>query len=433
MQAHKSEQGQKSHISELKSRLLFVLFALIVFRVGAHIPLPGVDSMKVAALFKTGTGGAVKFFNAFTGGALKQMSIFALSLMPYISSSIIIQLLSMTLPRLEQLKKEGGSGRRKLNQYTRVLTIILSSVQSLAISSYLISNNSVLISPTSFTMLTALSLATGTLFLMWLGEQISERGIGNGISLLIFAGIVSRFPVDISQLFMNAKNGNGIGSFGIMLLFVFSILLILFVVFIERGIRKITINYPKRFQGRQLMGGGSSHLPLKINMAGVIPAIFATAIILVPLQIVNFFPKSADVLHLLQPGRPLYFVFTAAAIAFFCFFYTSMVFSPKEMADNLKKSGALVPGIRPGQQTAAHIDTIMTRLTLVAAFYLTFIVLIPSVLRGQNISFSFGGTSLLISVVVVMDFISQIQAHMLPSKYGSLMKKSSKNQMSLLR
>lgn len=421
--------------SELKARLLFVLGAFFVYRVGAHIPVPGIDPKALAIMFEQQSGSILDMFNMFSGGALMRLSLFALGIMPYISSSIIMQLMTVVIPTMEQMKKEGESGRRKISQYTRYGTVVLATFQAIGISLALQNQTagglSVVLNPGfSFVVITTITLVTGTIFLMWLGEQVTERGIGNGISMIIFAGIVSGLPKAVGGTLELARTGEMNGAF-IILLFLLSLSVTALVVFVERGQRRILINYPKRQQGRKMYGGQSSFLPLKINMAGVIPPIFASSIILFPATIASWFGNNEgfawlqDIATMLSPGQPVYVMFYAAAIVFFCFFYTALVFNSKETAENLKKSGAFLPGIRPGLQTSAYIDKVMTRLTLVGAFYITLVCLLPEFLIIYwNVPFYFGGTSLLIIVVVVMDFISQIQTHVMSQQYEGLMKKA---------
>ena len=421
--------------SELKARLLFVLGALFVYRVGAHIPVPGIDPKALAVMFEQQSGSILDMFNMFSGGALMRLSLFALGIMPYISASIIMQLMTVVIPSMEQMKKEGESGRRKISQYTRYGTVVLATFQAIGISLALQNQTagglSVVLNPGfGFIAITTITLVTGTVFLMWLGEQVTERGIGNGISMIIFAGIVSGLPKAIGGTLELARTGEMNGAF-IILLFLLSISVTALVVFVERGQRRILINYPKRQQGRKLYGGQSSFLPLKLNMAGVIPPIFASSIILFPATIAGWFGNSEgftwlqDIATMLSPGQPVYVMIYAAAIIFFCFFYTALVFNSKETAENLKKSGAFLPGIRPGLQTGAYIDKVMTRLTLIGAFYITLVCLLPEFLIVYwNVPFYFGGTSLLIIVVVVMDFISQMQTHVMSQQYDGLMKKA---------
>ncbi|MFZ2540962.1 MAG: preprotein translocase subunit SecY [Gallionella sp.] len=417
---------------DLKKRLLFVLAALVVYRIGTFIPVPGIDPMALESLFKSQSGGILGMFNMFSGGALSRFSVFALGIMPYISSSIIMQLMTVVSPQLEQLKKEGESGRKKITQYTRYGTVFLALFQGLGISIALESQPGLVIDPGLLFRLTAVAtLVSGTMFLMWLGEQITERGIGNGISLIIFAGIAAGLPHAIGGTLELTRTG----AFSIplvLLLFVGAIAVTAFVVFVERGQRKILVNYAKRQVGNKIYGGQSSHLPLKLNMSGVIPPIFASSIILFPATIAGWFGSSEgmswlkDIGSTLSPGQPLYVMLYALAIVFFCFFYTALVFNPKETADNLKKSGAFVPGIRPGDQTARYIDKIMSRLTLSGAVYITAVCLLPEFLIVKwNVPFYFGGTSLLIIVVVTMDFMAQVQSYLMSHQYESLLKKAS--------
>jgi preprotein translocase subunit SecY len=417
-------------LGELKRRLLFVLLGIIVYRIGAHIPVPGIDPVRLADLFKQEQGGILSLFNMFSGGALQRFTVFALNVMPYISASIIMQLITVVSPRLEQLKKEGESGRRKINQYTRYGTLLIGTFQGLGISKWLVSNGTVLDPGFSFYFISTLTLVTGTMFLVWLGEQITERGVGNGISLIIFAGIVSRFPSAIAEVLNQVKQGQ-MQVISLFLLIAVVVCVTAFVVYVERAQRKITVNYARRQQGRKLYAAQSSHLPLKINMAGVIPPIFASSIILFPGTIAQWFANVpgmswlTQVSLMLSPGQPLYLLFDAAAIVFFCFFYTALVFNPKETADNLKKSGAFIPGMRPGEQTANYIDLVMTRLTLVGAIYLTLVSLMPEFfIVAWHVPFYFGGTSLLIVVVVLMDFMAQVQAHLMSHQYESILKKA---------
>ncbi|WP_198245985.1 preprotein translocase subunit SecY [methane-oxidizing endosymbiont of Gigantopelta aegis] len=427
--------SKMSGFSELKTRLLFVLGAFFVYRVGAHIPVPGIDPKALAVMFEQQSGSILDMFNMFSGGALMRLSLFALGIMPYISASIIMQLMTVVVPQFEQLKKEGESGRRKISQYTRYGTVFLATFQAIGISIALQNQTAgglaVVISPgLSFIVITTITLVTGTIFLMWLGEQVTERGIGNGISLIIFAGIVSGLPSAIGGTLELARTGEMNSAF-IVLLFLVAIAVTALVVFVERGQRRIIIQYPKRQQGRKMYAGQSSFLPLKLNMAGVIPPIFASSIILFPATIAGWFGNAEgfgwlqDISTILSPGQPVYVLCYAAAIVFFCFFYTALVFNSKETADNLKKSGAFLPGIRPGAQTAAYIDKVLTRLTFVGAFYITLVCLLPEFLIVYwNVPFYFGGTSLLIIVVVVMDFISQMQTHLMSQQYEGLMKKA---------
>jgi preprotein translocase subunit SecY len=423
--------GSASKLGDLKQRLLFVIGALIVYRVGAHIPVPGIDPVVLESLFRSQQGGILGMFNMFSGGALSRFTVFALGIMPYISASIILQLLTVVVPHFEQLKKEGEAGRKKITQYTRYGTVVLALFQGLGIAIALEAQPGLVLDPGIMFRLTAVTaLVTGTMFLMWLGEQITERGIGNGISLIIFAGIVAGLPHAIGGTLELVSTG----AFSIPLvivLFIGAVAVTGFVVFVERGYRKITVNYAKRQVGKQIVGGQTSHLPLKLNMAGVIPPIFASSIILFPATLAGWFGSNENMLWLkdfsaiLSPGQPLYVMLYATAIIFFCFFYTALVFNPKETADNLKKSGAFVPGIRPGEQTARFIDKIMTRLTLVGALYITLVCLLPEFLIVKfNVPFYFGGTSLLIIVVVTMDFMAQIQSYLMSQQYESLLKKA---------
>lgn len=424
-----NKRSTLSGLAELKQRLLFVLWGLIVFRIGAHIPVPGIDAARLAEIFSNSQNNILGMANVFSGGALQRLSIFALGIMPYISASIIMQLLTVISPALEQLKKEGENGRRKISQYTRIGTLFLATFQAIGMSKFLAGSGSTLHSGMLFYTTTVITLVTGTMFLMWLGEKITERGVGNGISLIIFAGIAAGLPKSIGNTFEQVRQGT---MQPIALVFLVLILLAVtaFVVFIERGQRRITVNYAKRQQGRKIYAAQQSHLPLKINMAGVIPPIFASSLILFPASISQWFGQAkaswlADIGMALQPGQPLYIVLFTSGIIFFCFFYTALVFNPRETADNLKRSGAFIPGIRPGEQTATYIDKVMTRLTLAGAAYITAVSILPEFLvLGWQVPFYFGGTSLLIIVVVIMDFIAQIQAHLMSQQYESLMKKA---------
>ncbi|MCX7104962.1 MAG: preprotein translocase subunit SecY [Methylococcales bacterium] len=427
--------NKSSGFSELKARLLFVLGALIVYRIGSHIPVPGIDPKALQVMFEQQSGSILDMFNMFSGGALMRLSLFALGIMPYISASIIMQLMTVVIPSMEQMKKEGESGRRKISQFTRYGTVVLATFQAIGISLALQNQTagglSVVLNPGfSFVAITTITLVTGTVFLMWLGEQVTERGIGNGISMIIFAGIVSGLPKAIGGTLELARTGEMNGAF-IILLFLLSLSVTALVVFVERGQRRILINYPKRQQGKKMFAGQSSFLPLKLNMAGVIPPIFASSIILFPATIAGWFGNAEgfawlqDVATMLSPGQPVYVIFYATAIIFFCFFYTALVFNSKETAENLKKSGAFLPGIRPGIQSSIYIDKVMTRLTLIGAFYITLVCLLPEFLIVYwNVPFYFGGTSLLIIVVVVMDFMSQMQTHVMSQQYDGLMKKA---------
>jgi preprotein translocase subunit SecY len=423
--AENSLLGLSGKFGDLKRRLLFLLGALIVYRIGAHVPVPGIDPVRLAELFKSQQGGILDMFNMFSGGALSRFTIFALGIMPYISASIIMQLLTVVSPQLEQLKKEGESGRRKITQYTRYGTLFLATFQALSIAIALESQRGLVLEPgLAFRFITVVTLVTGTMFLMWLGEQITERGIGNGISLIIFAGIAAGFPRAVGGTLELARTG----AFSIP---VGAVLVTGLVVFVERGQRKILVNYAKRQVGRKVYGGQSSHLPLKLNMAGVIPPIFASSIILFPATLAGWFGSNEgmtwlrDISGKLSPGQPIYVLLYASAIVFFCFFYTALVFNPKETAENLKKGGAFVPGIRPGEQTAKYIEKIIMRLTLVGAIYVTLVCLLPEFLIVKwNVPFYFGGTSLLIIVVVTMDFMAQVQAYVMSHQYESLLKKA---------
>ncbi len=420
---------------DLKQRLLFLLMALVVYRVGAHIPVPGIDPDQLASLFRSQQGGILGMFNMFSGGALSRFTVFALGIMPYISASIIMQLLTVVVPQLEAIKKEGEAGRRTITKYTRWFTLALALFQALGIAVALESQQGLVIEPGLVFRFTAVvSLVTGTMFLMWLGEQITERGLGNGISIIIFAGIVAGLPNAIGGMGELVRTGS-MHAFAALVIVALVILVTGFVVFVERGQRKITVNYAKRQVGNRVYGGQTSHLPLKLNMSGVIPPIFASSIILFPATLAQWFTSGEsnsavitalkDMAATLSPGQPVYVLMYAAAIIFFCFFYTALVFNSRETAENLKKSGAFVPGIRPGEQTARYIDKILMRLTLSGAIYITAVCLLPEFMRLQwNVPFYFGGTSLLIIVVVTMDFMAQVQAYMMSHQYESLMRKS---------
>lgn len=418
-----------SGLAELKARLLFVMFAIFVYRIGTHIPVPGINPDQLQAMFNQNQGTFLGMFNMFSGGAIERMSIFALGIMPYITSSIIMQLLTATTPQLEQLKKEGESGRKKIAQYTRYGALLFASIQAIAISTGMLSGLA-FEANFSFYFTAFVSLVTGAMFLMWLGEQITERGVGNGISLLIFAGIVAGLPSAIGQSLEQAAQGQ-IQPLALLVVGVIAVVVIAVVVFIERGQRRITVNYARRQQGRKVFQAQSSHLPLKVNMAGVIPAIFASSFLLFPASLGQWFGQSdgyeflADLALILGPGQPLNVLLFTVLIVVFCFFYTSLVFNPREISENLKKSGAFIPGIRPGENTARYIDGVMTRLTMFGAAYMTAICLLPQFLQtSANVPFYLGGTSLLIVVVVCMDFMSQIQSHLMSHQYESLMKKS---------
>jgi preprotein translocase subunit SecY len=426
-----SQLAKTGKFGDLRRRLFFLLMALVVYRIGAHIPVPGIDPNQLQELFQGQQGGILSLFNMFSGGALSRFTVFALGIMPYISASIIMQLMTYVVPTLEQLKKEGEAGRRKITQYTRYGTLGLAIFQSISIAIALESSPGLVLSPGfGFRMTAMISLTAGTMFLMWLGEQITERGLGNGISILIFAGIVAGLPSAIGGLFELVRTGAMSIIVSLAIIVVVG-LVTYFVVFVERGQRKILVNYAKRQVGNKVYGGQSSHLPLKLNMAGVIPPIFASSIILLPATVVSWFSTGdslrwlkniADALH---PGQPVYVMLYAAAIIFFCFFYTALVFNSRETADNLKKSGAFIPGIRPGDQTARYIDRILSRLTLVGALYITAVCLLPEFLiLKYNVPFYFGGTSLLIIVVVTMDFWAQVQSYVMSQQYESLLKKA---------
>ena len=431
MATNQSLMSLTGKMGDLKRRLLFLLGALIVYRVGAHIPVPGIDPVSLAELFKSQRGGILDMFNMFSGGALSRFTIFALGIMPYISASIIMQLMSVVSPTLEALKKEGESGRRKITQYTRYGTLVLAIFQGMGIAVALEAQRNLVIEPgLMFRLTTMLTLVSGTMFLMWLGEQITERGIGNGISLIIFAGIAAGLPNAVAGTLELQRTGAFSIPF-VLLLFGLIVGVTAFVVFVERAQRKILVNYAKRQVGRKVYGGQASHLPLKLNMAGVIPPIFASSIILFPATLGSWFGAGdhmawlRNIASTLHPGQPVYTVLYAAAIIFFCFFYTALVFNPKDTADNLKKSGAFVPGIRPGDQTARYIEKITMRLTLAGALYVTLVCLLPEFLIVlKSVPFYFGGTSLLIIVVVTMDFMSQVQAYMMSHQYESLLKKA---------
>ncbi len=417
-------------LSELWARLRFLLLAIIVYRVGAHIPVPGINPERLADLFRQNEGTILSLFNMFSGGALERMSIFALGIMPYISASIIMQLMTTVSPHLEQLKKEGESGRRKISQYTRYGTLVLALVQAAGMSVGLAGQGVAFAADFGFHFVAVTTFVTGAMFMMWLGEQITERGIGNGISILIFAGIVAGLPSAIGQSFESARLGD-INIFALIVIGVLAVAIIAFVVFIERGQRRIAVHYAKRQQGRKVFAAQTSHLPLKVNMAGVIPAIFASSILLFPASLGAWFGQSEgmgwmqDLSQAIAPGQPLNILLFSAGIIFFCFFYTALMFNPKDVAENLKKSGAFIPGIRPGEQSARYIDGVLTRLTMFGALYMTAVCLLPQFLVvAANVPFYLGGTSLLIVVVVVMDFMAQVQSHLVSHQYESLMKKT---------
>ena len=424
-----------SKFADLRRRLIFLVLALVVYRIGAHIPVPGIDPDQLAQLFDSQSGGILGMFNLFSGGALSRFTVFALGIMPYISASIIMQLLTIVLPTLEAMKKEGQAGQRKITQYTRYATLVLATFQALGIAIALEAQAGLVIDPGfTFRMNTVITLVTGTMFLMWLGEQITERGLGNGISIIIFGGIAAGLPGALGGLFELVRTGS-MSALSAILIVAIVIAVTYFVVFVERGQRRVLVNYAKRQVGNKVYGGQASHLPLKLNMAGVIPPIFASSIILFPATIAGWFTAGEttssvtlfikDLAATLSPGQPVYILMYALAIIFFCFFYTAMVFNSRDTADNLKKSGAFVPGIRPGDQTARYVDKILTRLTLIGAAYMVLVCLLPEflVLRW-NVPFYFGGTSLLIIVVVTMDFMAQVQSYMMQQQYDSLLKKA---------
>ncbi len=431
MATNAANLAKTGKFDDLRRRLVFLLLALVVYRIGAHIPVPGIDPAQLQQLFKGQEGGILNLFNMFSGGALSRFTIFALGIMPYISASIVMQLLGYVLPAFEQLKKEGEAGRRKITQYTRYGTLGLALFQSLGIAMALEASAGLVISPGfGFRMTSVVTLTAGTMFLMWLGEQITERGLGNGISILIFAGIAAGLPSALGGLFELVRTG-AMSIIVCILIVALVGVVTYFVVFVERGQRKILVNYARRQVGNKVYGGQSSHLPLKLNMAGVIPPIFASSIILLPATIANWFSTGdsmrwlKDIASTLSPGQPVYVLLYAAAIVFFCFFYTALVFNSRETADNLKKSGAFVPGIRPGEHTAKYIDKILLRLTFAGAIYITLVCLLPEFLiLKYNVPFYFGGTSLLIIVVVTMDFMAQVQNYMMSQQYESLLKKA---------
>jgi|TARA_B100001063_G_scaffold244736_1_gene278394 preprotein translocase subunit SecY len=417
-------------MEELRKRLLFVFGAILVYRIGTYIPVPGINPAALASFFEQQSGTIIDMFNMFSGGALERFSILALGIMPYISASIIMQLMSATMPALKEIKKEGETGRKKITQYTRFGTLGLATLQAGGVAVALQAQGIALYSGSGFVFSTIVTLVTGTMFLMWLGEQISEKGIGNGISIIIFISIVSGLPTAVGGTLELASTGE-LNSFLVVMILILAIAVTAFVVFIERGQRKITVNYARRQQGRKMVQAQSSYLPLKLNMAGVIPPIFASSIILFPSTLGQWAGSTEnmswlkDISSTLAPGQPLYVTFYAAAIIFFCFFYTALVYDSRETSENLKKSGASIPGVRPGEQTSKYIDNVLTRLTAVGAIYITLVCLLPEFLIiGLNVPFYFGGTSLLIIVVVIMDFIGQLQSHMMNYQYGSLMKKS---------
>jgi len=429
--ANTSLVGNANKFGDLKRRILFLVGALIVYRIGAHVPVPGINPAELAKLFQSSQTGLLDMFNMFSGGALERFTVFALGIMPYISASIVLQLASEIVPTLKQMKKEGDAGRRKITQYTRYATLALASFQSFGIAVMLFKQPGLVVAPQlEFYVTTVVSLVTGTMFLMWLGEQITERGLGNGISLIICAGIAAGVPAAIGKTLTLTSQGS-LPILLVIALFVAVIAVTYLVVFVERGQRKVLVNYAKRQVGNRVVQGQSTHMPLKLNMAGVIPPIFASSIILFPATVLGWFGNTeglgvlksiADKLH---PGQPVYVLLYAAAIIFFCYFYTALVFNPKETADNLKKSGAFIPGIRPGEQTSRYIEKIILRLTLIGAIYITLVCLMPEFLiLSWNVPFYFGGTSLLIMVVVTMDFMAQVQSYVLSHQYEGLLKKA---------
>lgn len=431
MATNAAQIAKTGKFGDLRRRLVFLLLALVVYRIGAHIPVPGIDPAQLKQLFGGQQGGILNLFNMFSGGALERFTVFALGIMPYISASIIMQLMSYAVPAFEQMKKEGAAGQRKITQYTRYGTLGLALFQSLGIAVALESSAGLVLSPGfGFRMTAVVSLTAGTMFLMWLGEQITERGLGNGISILIFAGIAAGLPSAVGGLLELVRTGS-MSILAALFIVLVVCLVTYFVVFVERGQRKILVNYARRQVGNKVYGGQSSHLPLKLNMSGVIPPIFASSIILLPATVVNWFSAGdslrwlKDISGALTPGQPIYVLLYATAIVFFCFFYTALVFNSRETADNLKKSGAFIPGIRPGDQTARYIDKILVRLTLAGAIYITLVCLLPEfMILKYNVPFYFGGTSLLIIVVVTMDFMAQVQNYLMSQQYESLLKKA---------
>jgi len=430
MATNTAQLAKPGKFGDLRRRLVFLMLALVVFRLGTHVPVPGIDPAQLKQLFDN-QGGILNLFNMFSGGALSRFSVFAIGIMPYISASIIMQLMGYVVPALEQLKKEGEAGRRKMTQYTRYGTLALATFQSLGVAVMLESTPGLVFAPgMGFRITVMVSLTAGTMFLMWLGEQITERGLGNGISILIFAGIVSGLPASVGGMLELVRTG-AMGIVAALFIAVLVGAVTYFVVFVERGQRKILVNYARRQVGNRQMGGQSSHFPLKLNMAGVIPAIFASSIILLPATAVSWFSAAdsmtwlKDIAATLSPGQPIYILLYASAIIFFCFFYTALVFNSREVAENLKKSGAFIPGIRPGENTARYIDKILLRLTFVGALYITLVCLLPEFLiLKYNVPFYFGGTSLLIIVVVAMDFMAQVQNYLMSQQYESLLKKA---------
>jgi len=425
-------QGKSgSRYADLKRRVVFLVLALVVYRLGTHVPVPGINPDALSDLFRQNQNGILGLFNMFSGGALERFSVFALGIMPYISASIIMQLMAVVVPTLEAIKKEGQSGQRKITQYTRYGTVFLALVQSVGIAVALESQPGLVIDPgMMFRFTTVVTLVTGTMFLMWIGEQITERGLGNGISILIFAGIVAGLPSALAGM-LDLVRTDSMSVLSALFVVALVVAVTYFVVYVERGQRRITVNYAKRQVGNKIYGGQSSHLPLKLNMSGVIPPIFASSIILLPATVTSWFSSNphmrwlGDLAAAITPGQPLYITLYSALIIFFCFFYTALVFNSRETADNLKKSGAFVPGIRPGEQTSRYIDKILMRLTLAGAIYITLVCLLPELLQARwNVPFYFGGTSLLIIVVVTMDFMAQAQAYLMSQQYDSLLKKA---------
>ena len=423
--------GSQSGVGELMARLRFLLLAIIVYRIGTHIPVPGINPDQLAALFNQNQGTVLGLFNMFSGGALERMSILALGIMPYISASIIMQLMSAVSPQLEALKKEGESGRRQISQYTRYLAVVLALLQAVGMTVGLANQGLAYSADFSFFFVAVVSLVTGAIFMMWLGEQLTERGVGNGISMLIFAGIVAGLPSAVGQSLEQARQGE-LNVLVLLAVLVLAVAVVYLVVFIERGQRRITVNYAKQQRGNKMYQAQSSHLPMKVNMAGVIPAIFASSILLFPASIAQWVGQSGEGMEWLQelalaigPGQPLNIIMFTALIVFFCFFYTALMFNPDEVADNLKRSGAFLPGIRPGKQTANYIDGVLTRLTMFGSLYIAGVCLLPQFLVVMwNVPFYLGGTSLLIVVVVVMDFMAQVQSHLMSQQYDSVLKKA---------
>ncbi len=424
------QSSAQSSLSTLRRKIFFVLGAILVFRIGAHVPVPGIDPVRLHDFFSQQGGNILDLFNMFSGGALTRFTLFALGIMPYISASIIMQMLTVVSPALAEIKKQGDPGRRKINQYTRYFTLVLATFQSLGFAKYLLGAGVALFGGAAFYFVVAVTLVTGTMFLMWLGEQITDRGIGNGISIIIFAGIVAGLPTAGIRVMELAREGQ-LHLLTLFLLVLAVMAITAFVIFFEKGQRRITVNYAKRQQGRKVYAAQTSHLPLKVNMAGVIPPIFASSIILFPATISQLFAGGggptwlSEVSLLLSPGQPLYILLFVVAIIFFAFFYTALVYNPQDTADTLKRAGAFIPGLRPGEQTGKYIDSVMTRLTLIGALYLVFVCLIPEfMILAWNVPFYFGGTSLLIIVVVIMDVMQQIQTHLMSYQYDSLMKKA---------